>query len=40
MPVLHKLVVHRIKNKRFGNMDQELSATLGGEGVTVGGYLN
>ena len=40
MLVLHKWVVHRMKNKCFGNMDQELSATLDGEGVIVGGYLN
>ena len=38
--VLHKWVVYRMKNKRFGNMDQELSATLDGEGVIVGGYQN
>ena len=31
--------LYRMKNKRFGNMDQELSATLDGEGVIVGGYL-
>ena len=40
MLVLHKWVVHKMKNKRFGNMDQEPSATLDGEGVIVGGYLN
>ena len=39
MLVLHKWVVYRMKNKRFGNMDQELSATLDGEGVIVGGVL-
>ena len=39
MLVLHKWVVYRMKNKRFGNMDQELSATLDGEGVIVGGYV-
>ena len=32
--------LYRMKNKRFGNMDQELSATLDGEGVIVGGYLH
>ena len=40
MLVLHKWVVYRMKNKRFGNMDQELSATLNGESVIVGGDLN
>ena len=40
MLVPHKWVVYRMKNKRFGNMDQELSATPDGEGVIVGGYLN
>ena len=30
----------RMKKKRFGNMDQELSVTQDGESVIVGGYLN
>ena len=29
-----------MKKKRFGNMDQELSATQDGESVIVGEYLN
>ena len=28
------------EKERFGKMDQELSATLDGESVIVGGYLN
>ena len=29
-----------MKKKRFGNMDQELSATPDSESVIAGGYLN
>ena len=39
--MLHKWVVYRMKKKRFDNiMDEELSATLDGKGVIVGGYIN
>ena len=38
--MLHKWVVSRMKKRRFGNMDQELSETQDGESVIVGGYLN
>ena len=32
--------VWRMKNKHFGNMDQQLSLTHDVESVIVGGYLN